>query len=155
MPSKVISLYSCYLSRIKYFYFFVYFLIIKFPVVSESIIAIFFFPLILIAILKYILIAVASEIMLFSFCWPLLSVSFRFFPIFYTDIYFFCSWCRLSRIQIIFLYNNIPNNKIVYILSNIFICSRQAYYILLLIFFIIIVLIRIWPLLKIFNNNIY
>ena len=68
MPSKIINLYSYFLSYIGYFYFFVYFLIIKFSVAPESIIVILLLPLILIAILKYILIAVVSGIMLFSSC---------------------------------------------------------------------------------------
>ena len=143
VPSRVISLYGCCLSRIKYFYFFAYFLVMKFPVAPELIIAIFFFPLILIAILKYILVAVVSGAILFSFCWLFLSVKFSFFSIFYINIYSFCSWYRLNRIQIIFLFDNILNNKIVYILSNIFIYSCQAYRILLLVFFIAIILIRI------------
>ena len=68
MLSKIINLYSYFLSHIGYFYFFIYFLIIKFSVAPESIIANFFFPLILIVILKYTLVVVVSETILFSFC---------------------------------------------------------------------------------------
>ena len=68
MLSKIINLYKYFLFCIGCFYFFIYFLIMKFPVAPESIIAISLFPLILIAILKYILVVVASEAVLFNFC---------------------------------------------------------------------------------------
>ena len=136
------SLYSYFLFYIKYFYFFVYFLIIKFPVASKSIIIIFF-SLILIAILKYVLVIIIYfKIILFSFCWPLLSVNFKFFPIFYTDINSFCSRDYLGEIWTIFLLYNIPNSEKKYISFSIFVYSYQVYYILLLIFFIAITLLR-------------
>ena len=154
MPSKIINPYSCFLSRIGYFYFFVYFLIIKFPIAPESIITIPFFPLILIAILKYILIIVISKTILFSSCWLLLSVNFRLFPIFHTNIYFFYNQYHLNKIRTIFSCNNTPNSKIVYTSSNIFICNNQACRVPLTITFITIVLTQIILILKILDNNV-
>ena len=114
-----------------------------------------FFLLILIAILKHILIVIISKIILFNSCWLLLLIDFKFFPIFCTDIYFSYIRDYLGRIQTIFLSNNTPNNKIIYISSNIFVYNYPIYYILLLIFFIIIILTQIRLILKIFDNSIY
>ena len=153
VPSKIINLYSCFLSYIGCFYFFIYFLIIKFLIASESIIVIFLFLLILIVILKYMLVVIVSGAVLFSFCWLLLSVNFKFFPISCTGVYFSCNRYRLDGIRTIFLCDSAPSSEVVYILSNMLVYNGRACYILLSVVFVAIVLTWIGSILEIFGDS--
>ena len=81
-----------FLFLIEYFLSFIYFLIIKFPVVSESIIISFYFSLIIILILKcaiFVKTVSFTEAILQFFFWLLLSEKFTSFPISFSKNIFF------------------------------------------------------------------
>ena len=102
---RLINLYSHFLSYMRYFLFFVYLLVIKFPVILELIIIFSVFPLILIFMCNWAILVEAAFLLAGAvpqyFFWLLPSGESSSFSIFSEDIFFGYIWGCLSKISYI------------------------------------------------------
>ena len=130
MLSRFVSLYNYYLSCIGYFLFFVYFLVMKFSVVSELIIVFSVFLLILILIYRCIVLITTASLFVRAvpqyFFWLLLSEEFSSFPVSLVDIFADCNTDCLDEILCIFCvysgFYNYPLCRIVIV----FVCNSWS-----------------------------
>ena len=115
------------MSYIEYFLFSIYFLIMKFSVAPESIIVLFFFPLILILMCSCVILIkttfLLTEVIPQYFFWLLPSEKFNSFSVSSEDISNNCSTSRPDKILYIFYVRSESHNYPLYRIVTVFVCN--------------------------------